>query len=381
MDDLGPDEAAEAAVDAAYEWHREAVSEHDRAVPPAPGTPAPEILAMSFDEMMAAPRVELLDWSGSTLQTDELAAEKLSRPIDFHLVDPAFDELPGSHAFDFVYYHLFSYYDHLVRRILFEYPDRGEVVSHVSRRIFPFDIDRYIERYGLVAPRAESGNEAAQSNLFALMMWMSYVGCVTLTIPTAYPNDGVDPGVLAGARAKALESLGGLSSWLVYAQTDLQYAIAFMLRRGAEAVAFGLLGDVAGRSQIGPAQQSAVNVHFHSVVASQIQLASTEGMAVDMSGDRIQAGEGSTVVNRSAITSSFNSVSDSGLREDLERLIAVVESAGDAEAAELTEALVAEAVGPKRRSVLRPLWSRIQEIVPTVGAAVTVGSKLSELLS
>jgi hypothetical protein len=62
-------------------------------------------------------------------------------------------------------------------------------------------------------------------------------------------------------------------------------------------------------------------------------------------------------------------------------MVRAVDESGNQEAVEIAEAIVVEVAEARRRSVLRPLWGKLCEIVPLAAAAVTVGSALHNLLA
>ena len=103
----------------------------------------------------------------------------------------------------------------------------------------------------------------------------------------------------------------------------------------------------------------------------------------NVEGDKFENISGSTIINRSTVQESFNALDEASLgtlKVELEELIKEVEGVGDPEALEVVEAFVEEGGGPRRQSVLKGLWSRLQELAPVVAGFATAGTAIAKVL-
>jgi hypothetical protein len=93
-------------------------------------------------------------------------------------------------------------------------------------------------------------------------------------------------------------------------------------------------------------------------------------------------GAGATVINRSTLTNSMNSVTDEYGREvadALQQIAELVEQSGNADAVENFNALTEELQRPNpRKSLIRSFWDGMLQAVPILADA---GAKIAPLLS
>ena len=135
------------------------------------------------------------------------------------------------------------------------------------------------------------------------------------------------------------------------------------------------------RSQAGKLFES-LNINIESLTQrSQIE----RGVEIFMEGDIFSnIGAGATVVNRSSLNNSLNSIKISHgdeVTEALARLSEIVEQSGNREAAENFNALTDELSQQQpRKSLVKSFWNGIRDALPAVKDILEIGAKLAPLL-
>src|SRR5690242_12204543 len=104
-----------------------------------------------------------------------------------------------------------------------------------------------------------------------------------------------------------------------------------------------------------------------------------------MSGDRIVAQQGATVINRSNLINAFNKIASSSGNEvaDAMKLIGKeVEASGNPSAAVIFQQFAEEAQKPERdHKVMRSYWDTIVALVPHVAKLTDAVAKVASLFS
>lgn len=96
-------------------------------------------------------------------------------------------------------------------------------------------------------------------------------------------------------------------------------------------------------------------------------------------GDKFENIHNSNIVNRSKVVNAFNTLSDDDdqdLKDALRQIVEAVEALDDEEASDVAEELVDAVANKKKPSVIKALWTSLQEAAPVVstlsGAAATI---------
>lgn len=96
-------------------------------------------------------------------------------------------------------------------------------------------------------------------------------------------------------------------------------------------------------------------------------------------------GAGATIVNRSTLNNSFNTVKESygpDMAQALQQLAELVEKSGNMDAADNFNALTEELQRPQpKKSLLKSFWSGIVEAIPNVVQLVDLTAKITSLFA
>jgi hypothetical protein len=130
-------------------------------------------------------------------------------------------------------------------------------------------------------------------------------------------------------------------------------------------------------------------IHIHtdgSPTVSANDVFITERSEVIVQGDSFSnIGAGATIINRSNLLNSVNFVRGHAGGETaaaLEDLAKVIEDSGSQEAVENFDALTQELLNPQpRKSLLKSYWTGIVTALPQVVELVTLGEKISEIIT
>ncbi|GAB3186804.1 hypothetical protein FHX75_111310 [Micromonospora palomenae] len=125
-----------------------------------------------------------------------------------------------------------------------------------------------------------------------------------------------------------------------------------------------------------------LNIEQLRVTASSINLQSAQEVTVE--GDSFShIGSGATIVNRSTLTNSLNSVKESAgedVAAALAELADLVEKSGNADATDNFNALSAELERPEpKKSLLKSFWNGITSALGPITQLVEIGDKLSKV--
>jgi hypothetical protein len=105
----------------------------------------------------------------------------------------------------------------------------------------------------------------------------------------------------------------------------------------------------------------------------------------NLMGDVINAGAGATIVNRSAVSNAFNALiarNNQATAEALKSVSDHVAKSGNKEAGELMDAFNEEvAKANPKKSVLKGLWDRVCQVLPTVTELVKASGEIVKFFS
>lgn len=100
-------------------------------------------------------------------------------------------------------------------------------------------------------------------------------------------------------------------------------------------------------------------------------------------GDRIIAGAGATIINRSTVTNAFNRVKkehDEGTAELIKKVADIVEKSGDPKAIKLFNAFTDQLQNPQPdKTILESLWQSLMVALPAIGAIAGAVAGISKL--
>jgi hypothetical protein len=141
------------------------------------------ILKMTSADLMELPPPGELDWDGSTIGVNaQVTSVFLEAVMSFLLIELADDDIT-SDEFDGAFTHLVTYYDCALTQILScDVDERLEAAEYVED-ILCLDLDTLLDRYGTLDQLASEGSDVAESQLFALLIWMTYSACATMSAP------------------------------------------------------------------------------------------------------------------------------------------------------------------------------------------------------
>jgi hypothetical protein len=104
----------------------------------------------------------------------------------------------------------------------------------------------------------------------------------------------------------------------------------------------------------------------------------------NVTGDKFENIQGSTIVNRSAVQNAFNNLAgddEAELRTALEEIAHAVDEFGDPDTSDIAESLIEESAGARRKPELDALWTELNQAAPLVGSSASAVKTIKELLA
>lgn len=101
-------------------------------------------------------------------------------------------------------------------------------------------------------------------------------------------------------------------------------------------------------------------------------------------GDSFKGVKGSTIINRSTVISSLNSLSSEKDRDVFaaaEEIVAALGSNNDEVTASVVEGLLEEMAGKRRGAILESLWSRAKELAPVLASLASAAATMQRLIA